>query len=311
MQSKLISLSALAVALTPVALAETREFPVDDFSRIVVEGGIVVNYATGPAHSVQVEQTDGDFSDIDISVSNGKLMVDRVSLGKNGWGWNRSMSSNWKNGELVVKVNGKRVPSYTVTVTSPQLDAVKAAQSSRLAATGVNAEMLKASASSSAEITLSGEATQAVLGASSSGTLDAAQLVAANLELDASSSGELHATSNSGDTIDIEASSSGDVKLTTTGNPDITISASSSADVILEGTCNYLEASISSSADVSGKSMACRTAEISASSGGDLSLAVSDSVIARASSGGDINISGSPAQRDVSRSSGGDVDFTG
>ena len=311
MQSKLISLSGLILALSPTAFAEMKEIPVDAFSKIAVDGGIAVNYASGPAHTVRVEEENGDYSDIDISVSNGKLKVKRRSLSGSGWGDNASMSTKWKNGKIAVKVNGKIVPSYTVTVTSPKLEFVKSVQSSKLTATGLNADKFEASASSSGDIELDGRAISAKLKASSSGALDADQLSVTSVEIEASSSGEVYATASDGDVIGITASSSSDVRIEATGSPDITIDASSSADVVLEGTCNFLEASISSSADVTGKRMSCKTADVSASSSGDLSLTVTESVIARASSGGDINISGLPTQRDVSRSSGGDVDFTG
>ena len=311
MQSKLMGLSAFVLALTPAAMADTQSVPVDGFSKIVVKAGILVNYTPGPESSVTVEQEAGDFSDIDITVSKGKLKIGRKSLAQSGWGGNRSMSTKWRDGKIVVKVNGKRVPSYTVTVTSPDLESLKATQSSKLIASGLNLDALNASASSSGDIELVGQASTAQLEASSSGTVDAAEFIVASVKLDASSSGEVYATSIDGELIDIDASSSGDVKIVTTGTPDIKIDASSSADVSLEGACNFLTASISSSADVSGESMSCKTAEISTSSSGDLSLNVTESVIARASSGGDIEIGGSPAQRDVTRSSGGDVDFVG
>ena len=88
------------------------------------------------------------------------------------------------------------------------------------------------------------------------------------------------------------------------------IDASSSADIEIEGACNSIEVDASSSADIEANELTCRSASIDASSSADVSVYASESVMAHASSGGDIYVAGKPQVRDVSKSSGGDVDFS-
>ena len=115
MKRALISLSALSIATLP-ALAETQDFQVDSFSSIDVNGGIKVLYEPGAETSVIVEQAEGDFSDISIKSDDGELQISRESLG-----FLKSLRANLNvdlvDGDLRVKVNGKRKPSYTVNWT--------------------------------------------------------------------------------------------------------------------------------------------------------------------------------------------------
>ena len=53
----------------------------------------------------------------------------------------------------------------------------------------------------------------------------------------------------------------------------------------------------------------CEPISTGASSGANLKLSVSDKINAQASSGGNIKVSGDPKERNVQKSSGGDVDF--
>jgi hypothetical protein len=91
----------------------------------------------------------------------------------------------------------------------------------------------------------------------------------------------------------------------------VIVDASSSADVELSGTCQALEISASSSADVEAHNLKCATGDIRASSGADVSAFLNDSVEAKASSGADISVAGNPPSRDVSKSSGGDIEING
>ncbi len=304
-----LPLLALATVLAPLASAETKSFPAGDFTGINAGGVVDVTFETGPAASITVEQEEGDFSDIYIEQSGDTLKIGRNSL-RDGFGWSRNVSVKTDNGRKVVKVNGKRVPAYTVHIVAPTLEEASVSNSSSMTATGLNSPTFAGSVSSSADLILAGEAGDVDLRASSSADLDAANLEARVLKLDVSSSADAVALVRDG-RLDVEASSSADVNVTVLGATNVDIDASSSADVELSGTCQALAISASSSADVEARDLQCATGEIRASSGADISAYLSESVEARASSGADISVAGNPQSRDVSKSSGGDVEING
>lgn len=302
-----LPLIVLAAALAPIASAESKSFPVGDFTAIDTRGAVDVIFETGPEASINVEQAEGDFSDIFIEQNGQTLLVGRNSL-RSKAGWARNVSLSTKNDRKVVKVNGKRVPSYTIRVTAPALEEVSVANSSSLSASGLDASTFSGSVSSSSDLTLAGSVEQAKLRASSSADLDAKHLAATSLDLDVSSSADATAKVLGGK-LTLAASSSADVTLEATGSDLVEIDASSSADVEISGTCQTLEVSASSSADVSADDMPCENGDIQASSGADVDAYISGNLEARASSGSDVTVRGNPATRDVRESSGGDIEI--
>ena len=170
MNKTLTALATISLLLAPAALAESKSFSASDFSRIEVEGAMNVVYKTAPQTSVKVETSGGDFSDARIENDADNLVVSRVSAGKKGgffsWG-GRSLSVS--DDGKTVKVNGKKKPVYTVYVTGPDLEGVKASESSRFDSATIKASTFEASASSSATVTLAGTATSASLSASAGG----------------------------------------------------------------------------------------------------------------------------------------------
>ena len=304
-----LPLLALAAVLAPLASAETKSFPAGNFTGIDARGVINVIFETGPTASINVDQDEGDFSDIYIEQAGQTLKIGRNSL-REGFGWSRNVSVKTDNGRKVVKVNGKRVPAYTVRIVAPTLDEASVSNSSSMIATGLNSPILAGSVSSSSDLVLAGTAGDVDLRASSSADLDAGNLEARRLKLDVSSSADALALVRDG-TLDVEASSSADVNVTVFGATKVDIDASSSADIELSGTCQALTISASSSADVEARDLKCATGDIHASSGADVSAFLNEGVEARASSGADISVAGNPPSRDVSKSSGGDVDING
>ncbi len=302
------ALAAIAALTALPALAETRSFDAKSFDSIEARGAIEVIYTPSGAPSMSVEQTEGDFSDLYLDFEGKTLVVSRNSV-RDRSGWFKSTSISMKDGGRVVKVNGKRVPSYTVRVSGPVLDAAKVASSATLDASGLNADEFDGRVSSSGKLTISGTADRANLSASSSGDLIATNFLAAALDVDVSSSADVEAAVSGISRVNVSASSSGDVTIRSSAAAEYYVDASSSADVALEGSCKSIEINASSSGDVEANQLACLSASVQASSGADVSVSASESVYARASSGGDVYIVGEPAKRDVSKSSGGDVDF--
>jgi len=108
------------------------------------------------------------------------------------------------------------------------------------------------------------------------------------------------------DVLKIRTSSAGDVKLEVFANK-LDLETSSSGDITLSGEADYLEASTSSAGDIKAYELTVKEADISASSAGDVKITVTERLIARASSAGDIYYMGNPEKVDARSSSAGDV----
>lgn len=309
MKRTLTALATVALLSASAALAESKTFEAKPFSRIDVEGAMFVTYKSGPETRVVVETPGGDFSDAKISNDGDTLIVSRESLDdKGGWfSWRRSIDVS--DDGKTIKVNGKKKPVYNVTVTGPDLEGVKASQSSRFTSQSINAADFEASASSSADISLAGTASRASLKASSSGEVKAASLKAASATLDASSSGEVEALVTGAGSSELSASSAGEISLVSQGAGSFEVNASSGGNVSLSGPCTTVTAEASSGAEVDAAELRCVSATGQASSGGEVDLYASESAKGSASSGGDVTFRGAPKTQDVSKSSGGSVEF--
>lgn len=108
------------------------------------------------------------------------------------------------------------------------------------------------------------------------------------------------------DVVSITTSSGGDADVVVTAN-EANITASSGADISVKGSANEATLNTSSGADIDGFSFVVKNCKASASSAGDISVTVSNSLVASASSGGDVTYKGNPSSVDQSSSSGGDV----
>ncbi len=300
--------TALIVLVAPAAIAETQSYPAEAFSQIKAVGPIDVIYEPAATPSIMVEQAENDFSDVYLDFEGDTLVVSRKSI-RDRSGWFNNVNINTKNHRKTIKINGKHVPYYVVRVSGPDLDGAVLKRSAKLTANGVNSTRFDAHASSSGYLLLSGSAKSAEFHASSSGEISAPDFRAQSFDIEVSSSGDVEAKSNGNGRVKVDASSSAGLDFESLGVAEFLIQASSSAEIELSGECASIEIEASSSADVDGKDLACRDAKVAASSSADVSVHVSDSIEAKASSSGDINVSGSPAVRNISRSSGGDVDF--
>jgi hypothetical protein len=106
--------------------------------------------------------------------------------------------------------------------------------------------------------------------------------------------------------IEIGASSAGNIRLELYAKK-IEVSISSSGDVSLSGEAETLNADLSSAGDLDAYNLKVKEADISASSAGDAKISVSDKIIARASSAGDISYKGEPKYVDAHSSSAGGI----
>jgi hypothetical protein len=109
-----------------------------------------------------------------------------------------------------------------------------------------------------------------------------------------------------GDRLEIEASSGSDVKLDVVYK-EVTLNSSSGSDARLSGRTKFFTASASSGSDINARELQAQICKVSASSGSDASVSVTEELNANASSGADVVYFGNPAVKNIDESSGGDV----
>jgi hypothetical protein len=126
-------------------------------------------------------------------------------------------------------------------------------------------------------------------------------------KIDASSGSDVRSENTiTGESLVIEASSGSDVVLDLVCK-NISVNTSSGSDAKLTGKAKTLKAEASSGSDINARDLATSVCYANASSGSDITVNVSDELVARASSGSDIRYYGNPGIKDTDESSGGDV----
>lgn len=109
-----------------------------------------------------------------------------------------------------------------------------------------------------------------------------------------------------GTDIELGASSAGNIRLEVYAK-SLDVNISSSGDISLSGEAETLNADLSSAGNLEAYNMKVKEANVSASSAGDARISVSEKIIARASSAGDISYRGDPKYVDAHSSSAGGV----
>lgn len=127
--------------------------------------------------------------------------------------------------------------------------------------------------------------------------------------VDASSGADVEATGITTDLLDVSASSGANISVLESSLGTVSAEASSGADIDLSGTAESINAEASSGADIDAEDLVAASATTQASSGSNISVYATASLKADVSSGGDVDVYGNPAERDVDSSSGGDVNF--
>lgn len=254
--------SFLICVFSVAQVIENRD--VTDFNKLQVSNAIDVLYTVSKTKSIKVETDDKEnLKYIKTEVENGtlKLYVDTKDYKNEGKSKRRSKGKN------VSWVNGVEFLLLKITVSGPNLEAIRA--------------------SSSADVTIENT--------NSSTSLDVA------VSSSGSVSGNFKAT-----VVIIDASSSGDFSgnVTTTS---IEIKSSSSSDVNLSGKATTISAKASSSSKCNLKEFTVENAILKASSSAAIVLKVTKSIEAKASSSASINYYGNPSEVKKEESSSGAV----
>jgi hypothetical protein len=125
--------------------------------------------------------------------------------------------------------------------------------------------------------------------------------------LKTSSAGDLIGeTPVKGDNIEIGASSAGDIKIEVYAK-EVEVDISSAGDIRLTGEADKLVADLSSAGDLNAGDFKVREAKVSVSSAGDATIYVTEKLVARSSSAGNITYQGSPKFVDAHSSSAGGI----
>jgi hypothetical protein len=302
----ILSLALIALAALPVS-AETKTFKAIEASAVEVGGGIKVVFTQGPA-ALSADSPEGDFSDLQMTSADGVLKIRRKSMDqRRWWGGGNSVNMRERDGVLTVKVNGKTMPSYTVRVALPEVRRLKAYQSSAISAAALSAGALTLDASSSGSIVAAGTSGVTVIDASSSGEVDASGLMASGLTVNASSSGEAKAKSHTAAPVSITTSSSADATVIVTQPAAVSADASTSSMLKISGACTDAIFSSSTSAELDASALSCNSINADASTSGSIEAIAKKTLIAKASTSGDIDVRGAPATRDIKESTSGSV----
>jgi len=119
-------------ALAPFVVAETKNYDLPPFTEINVSDGIELDFTANAPQTVRVENADGDFSDIELTVRNGMLDVDRPT--RSGLMWAR--------------------PDYVVTVTAPTLSRLDVSSGADVTGGGLSGDEVFVEISSGGSATL-------------------------------------------------------------------------------------------------------------------------------------------------------------
>ena len=133
--------------------------------------------------------------------------------------------------------------------------------------------------------------------------------VPALTELEASSGADVDASGMSGQYLVVGASSGAHLTIDEVRGEDVSASASSGASLDAAGTCGRIDANVSSGGHLNLARLECEDVRVDASSGGQAEVFASVSIDANASSGGDVDVAGGPADIEIDTSSGGDIDI--
>ncbi len=315
---------------------QSKTYNLSGFTGVYATAAVDIEITQGDAFSVLAYTESGDFSGLELRIEDGVLIATRpeeIWKGEKTSSWrrffsigsgNRNISIKSVNGQRVIKINGERVPTYTVRVTAPKIDRLGASSSSIVTAQGIKTRDLAIKASSSGDINAEVVGGDVSVDATSSGDVVLSGTYD-NLDIKATSSADV-VVSGTCEKLDIKASSSADVKAgeltsqqlslrsTSSSNinaevvgGDVSVDTTSSGDVVLSGTCDNLDIKATSGANVKASDLTCQNGNLRASSGADITTMLTETVNAHASSGGDILVRGGAKPVKVKESSGGDV----
>ncbi len=230
------------------AMAENRAYEVEAFTKLDVSRGVKLIFTSGEPQSIIAESTNGDFERLIVEVKGDTLIVSRHIKGM-----------TWRAGEA---------HHYTVTITAPKLDDIKAASGSYVTAKDLFEPGLSLTANSGAKLAARNVTSSKLYLSSTSG----AKLIAENIEAET-----------------------------------VKASVGYGAYFEAEGTCEYLKDKSTSGSTMDASQLQCAHFSGSVNSGGFIEGYARETVQSEAYSGGKIRLEGGAQSLQNKQYTGGDI----
>jgi len=266
MNKFIIFTTLLFTGFLTAQVSENRE--VAEFSKLKVSSSIDVFYTISDKVSIKVETDDAEkLKLIKTEVVGGTLLL---SIDTDNYKKNKNREKDKKkdkNRSNVSFINGVDFQVLKITISGPNLEAIKASSSAFIKLQNVNKSD--------------------------------------NLDISVSSSGTIKGNFEA-NSITVQASSSGEFTAEVVAKSAI-IESSSSSTVTLDGKATDLNCKASSSGDCNLQEFRVENATVLASSSGSIELYASKSIEAKASSSGSIYFYGNPANVTKEMSSSGSI----
>ena len=164
---KTAALAFVCAAVATPAFAETKSWPLSDFTSVDVSAGLNAKITAGAPFAVRAEGAAETLERLDIRTEHGVLVLARKP--NLGWRWKQS--------------SGK----ITIYVSAPKIDGVDVSSGAAADATGIDAPNFKAEVSSGGSMSAYGTCGALRAEASSGAALDARELKCKTVDADASS----------------------------------------------------------------------------------------------------------------------------
>jgi hypothetical protein len=227
---------SIALVMAGSAMAESRDFDLNGFTRVDINSGINAVITRGDAFSVRAESANKDLLDkLQVTLEGDTL---RASV-------EQSFLDFIFNGGVVGQLLGAN--NLSLAITLPTLAGINASSAADVDAAGAKGDLMvnassganirvtnaslgavSANVSSGGDLRLSGTCTSLDANASSGSDIDAAELACATAVVDASSGGDVSVSAST--SIQANASSGGDISVA--GNPaERSVKTSSGGDI--------------------------------------------------------------------------------
>ncbi|MYF72249.1 MAG: DUF2807 domain-containing protein, partial [Gemmatimonadetes bacterium] len=239
---------------------QSKTYNLSGFTGVYASAAIDVELTQGDAFSVVAYTESGDFSGLELRVEDGVLIATRpeeIWKDKNTSSWqrffgivsgNRNISIKRVDGQRVIKINGERVPTYTVRVTALGIDRLDASSSSSVTAKKIKTRDFAIKASSSGDINAEVMGGDVSVDATSSGDVVLSG-TCEKLDIKATSSADVKASDLTAHQLNLRSTSSSNICAGASGG-DVSVDATSSGEVVLSGTCEKLDIKATSGANV-------------------------------------------------------------
>lgn len=275
---KSIFIAAMATILPFCGYAVTKTVSVGTFNAINVNSHVNVEFTQGKSNQkATIEGKSNEIvADVTIEVKNGTLTID-------------TKNKKWKS-------NGKNNPRPTITVASPEINAITINGSSDFTTSDLTSANLEISINGSGSFTANGiNASAATAKINGSGEISIKSLKSTNTETDINGSGDLSISDGCDCTaIVTNLNGSGDLYIQGIAATKVTASLSGSGDMRIFGKSDSADLKLRRSGDLDAGNLVCRTVSAMVTGSGDLTCHATESVNTDISGSGEITVKGGP-----------------